>query len=74
MNFAPTDLPPGSVEKIELMRQRADAGLPLSHENDRIDFAGYKGVVALTQRVRRSARVGRSEIKMVAFSRKRLSE
>lgn len=50
MNFVPTDLPPGSVEKIELMRLRHDKGLPVFHKNDRVDCEGLSGgVIVRTQ-------------------------
>lgn len=35
-DFLPTDALPGSAEKIEVLRQRNELGLPLWHPNDRI--------------------------------------
>ncbi len=34
--FEPTDAPPGSSEKIEVLRQRAESGQPLWHIADRL--------------------------------------
>ena len=39
-DFYPTDAPPGSKEKIEIMRKRIELGQPLRHEHDRVDFSG----------------------------------
>lgn len=39
-DFPPTDLRPGSQEKIELMRMRLELGLPMIHPHDRSDFEG----------------------------------
>ena len=44
MNYQPTDLPPGTLEKIELMRSRAEKGLPVFHPCDRSDYRGLTGV------------------------------
>jgi hypothetical protein len=41
-SFQATGAPPGSLEKLELLRQRVGLGQPLWHENDRTDFAGLK--------------------------------
>lgn len=38
-----TDAPPGSSEKIAVMRKRMESGFPLWHSMDRIDFAGLTG-------------------------------
>ena len=43
--FAPTDLPAGSPEKIEVLRQRVELGLPLWHTKDRVDFTGLTGAI-----------------------------
>ena len=43
--FAPTDAPAGSPEKIEVLRQRVELGLPLWHSNDRVDFTGLTGAI-----------------------------
>jgi hypothetical protein len=37
-NFIPTDAPPGSEEKIDILRQRLEKGLPLWHKRDRKDY------------------------------------
>ena len=39
--YDPTQAPPGSPEKIEVLRQRAERGLPLWHQDDRRDFTGW---------------------------------
>lgn len=44
-NFAPTDAPAGSPEKIEVLRQRVELGLPLWHSKDRVDFTGLTGAI-----------------------------
>ena len=44
MNYQPSDLPPGTIEKIELMRERAENGMPCFHPRDRIDYQGLTGV------------------------------
>lgn len=36
--FVPTDHLPGSMEKIEVMRIRAERGLPLWHPHDRVTY------------------------------------
>jgi len=41
--FAPTDALPGSQEKVEILRKRAEQGMPLWHPSDRVDFSGWKG-------------------------------
>jgi hypothetical protein len=38
----PTEFLPGSIGKIEVMRQRADCGLPLFHPRD-ASYEGYYG-------------------------------
>ena len=43
--FIPTDAPAGSVSKIEELRKRVELGLPLWHENDRMDYTGLTGAV-----------------------------
>ena len=43
--FSPTDAPAGSMEKIEILRQRVELGLPLWHNSDRIDYSGLTGAV-----------------------------
>ncbi len=44
-NFAATDAPAGSPEKIEILRRRVELGLPLWHEDDRFDYSGLTGAV-----------------------------
>jgi hypothetical protein len=43
--FEPTDAPAGSPEKIEILRQRVELGLPLWHEEDRFDYSGLTGAI-----------------------------
>lgn len=56
MNFTPTNLPPGSVEKVALLRQRHEAGLPLWHACDRVDFSGMCGNQIFTCKQRKEKR------------------
>ncbi|MCB0335973.1 MAG: hypothetical protein KDD62_06690, partial [Bdellovibrionales bacterium] len=44
-DFEPTDAPAGSQEKIEILRQRIDKGMPLWHPDDRKDYEGLRGAV-----------------------------
>ena len=44
-NFHPTDAPAGSSSKIEELRKRVELGLPLWHEEDRMDYSGLTGAV-----------------------------
>ena len=44
-SFAATDAPAGSEEKIEILRRRVEQGLPLWHNNDRVDYSGLTGAV-----------------------------
>lgn len=43
--FAPTDAPAGSSEKIEALRERVIGGMPLWHDSDRHDYSGLTGAV-----------------------------
>jgi hypothetical protein len=43
--FSPTDAPAGSPEKIEILRRRIELGLPLWHEEERLDYSGLTGAV-----------------------------
>ena len=43
--FQPADLPAGSREKIELLRQRVELGVPMWHEADRSDYDGLVGAI-----------------------------
>ena len=44
-DFSPTDAPAGSPEKIEVLRNRVELGLPLCHDGDRVDYSGLTGAV-----------------------------
>jgi hypothetical protein len=44
-NFEPTDAAAGSPEKIETLRRRIELGLPLWHEEDRVDYSGLTGAI-----------------------------
>ncbi len=39
-NFLPTDAPPGSIERLEVMARRVARGQPREHPLDRTDFSG----------------------------------
>ncbi len=43
--FAPTEAPAGSDEKIEAMRRRIAQGVPLWHDRDRQDYSGLTGAI-----------------------------
>jgi hypothetical protein len=43
-NFRQTSAPPGSAEKIEELRNRAESGEPFWHRDDRTDFAGCRSI------------------------------
>ena len=43
--FDPTAAPAGSREKLEILAERVQQGLPLWHEEDRPDYSGLTGVV-----------------------------
>lgn len=43
--FEPTDSPAGSPEKIEILRRRIEMGLPLWHDDDRVDYNGLLGAI-----------------------------
>ena len=45
-DFHPTDVPSGSPEKVEVLRQRVELGQPLWHARDRVDYSGL-GVVKM---------------------------
>ena len=45
IDFRPTDAPAGSPEKIDILRKRVELGLPLWHDNDRMDYTGLTGAV-----------------------------
>jgi hypothetical protein len=44
-DFAATNAPAGSDEKIEILRKRVELGLPLWHGSDRVDYSGLTGAV-----------------------------
>lgn len=44
-DFAPTEAPAGSDEKIEMLRRRVEMGVPLWHQEDRNDYSGLTGAV-----------------------------
>ena len=43
--FAATEAPAGSAEKLAVMAERAERGIPLWHDADRSDYSGLTGVV-----------------------------
>ena len=43
--FVPSDQAVGTPEKIELLRQRVEMGVPLWHEQDRSDYHDLVAVV-----------------------------
>ena len=43
--FEPTDAPAGSMDKIDALRRRVELGLPLWHDEDRVDYSGLTGAV-----------------------------
>lgn len=43
--FEPTNAPAGSPQKIEMLRYRVENGLPLWHEEDRVDYSGLTGAI-----------------------------
>jgi hypothetical protein len=43
--FMPTDAPAGSHEKLRMLAERVEKGLPLWHPEDRVDYAGLTGAV-----------------------------
>ncbi len=44
-NFTPTDAPAGSSEKLRMLAERVERGLPLWHPEDRVDYAGLTGAI-----------------------------
>ena len=44
-SFMPTDAPAGSDEKIAELRRRVELGVPLWHDEDRVDYSGLTGAV-----------------------------
>ncbi len=43
--FAATDAPAGSSDKIEELRKRVQLGMPLWHTEDRVDYTGLTGAI-----------------------------
>ena len=43
--FAPTEAPAGSNQKLEELARRVEQGLPLWHPSDRSDYSGLTGAV-----------------------------
>jgi hypothetical protein len=43
--FSPTDAPAGSRDKLEILAERIQQGLPLWHPEDRPDYSGLTGAV-----------------------------
>ena len=43
--FAATEAPAGSDEKIEILRKRIAMGVPLWHDADRQDYSGLTGAI-----------------------------
>lgn len=44
-DFRATNAPAGSPAKIEILRRRIEQGLPLWHNEDRVDYSGLNGAV-----------------------------
>ncbi len=44
-DFRPTEAPAGSREKIAILAERVQKGLPLWHHLDRSDYSGLTGAV-----------------------------
>ena len=44
-SFEATDAPAGSQTKIDVLRKRVELGLPLWHNDDRMDYSGLTGAV-----------------------------
>lgn len=70
--FLPTDAPPGTAEKIDVLRQRVELGQPLWHDEDRTDYVGLVGIVRPQETPRSSP--GIRSISSPPVSRKRLPQ
>jgi hypothetical protein len=44
-DFSATDAPAGSQAKIDILRKRLEMGVPLWHEEDRMDYSGLTGAI-----------------------------
>jgi hypothetical protein len=43
--FIPTEAPAGSKQKLEILAERVQQGVPLWHPEDRPDYSGLTGAV-----------------------------
>lgn len=69
----PTSEYPGSVEKIQVMRERANCGFPIFHKHDKSDFNGVRGALLPNVRARNNA-ISENLPVPVLHSRKNLNE
>ncbi len=44
-DFAPTEAPAGTREKLDVLAERVRQGVPLWHDEDRGDYSGLTGAV-----------------------------
>jgi len=44
-DFHPTEAPAGSIEKLSVLAERVQKGLPLWHPHDRCDYSGLTGAI-----------------------------
>jgi len=44
-DFRPTEAPAGSRDKLNVLAERVQEGMPLWHEDDRSDYSGLTGAV-----------------------------
>lgn len=44
LDFEPTHEPPGTANKIDVLRQRVENGQPLWHDDDKSDYVGVTGL------------------------------
>ena len=52
--FIATDAPPGSPEKLEVLRLRVERGFPLWHDADRNDFHGIVEIATRSESLRQT--------------------
>ena len=71
-DFRPTDAPPGTAEKIDVIRKRVELGQPLWHEDDRNDYLGLTGIIRPQETPRSSP--GIRSISAPPVARKKLSQ
>ena len=69
----PTSAVPGSVEKIEVFRQRAEQGFPIFHPHDKDDCNGVRNPLFSNIRMRNNV-VSEKSVVPVLRGRKNLSE